>query len=104
MKLIRQFKVGDKVKRASQAAGSWVVKVGTVAEVVPAWRRPPKYRTIGTRKRESYVVDAIPVKAVMNKPNKRKPAPPKYQTYWPNATALRPWSGSMAPSATRVSR
>lgn len=99
MKLIRQFNVGDHVKWASQAAGSWVVKVGKVVEVVPAGKRPTKYRTIATRKYESYVVMATTVK------RGRGPGPSDTLTaYWPVATALRPWSGSTTPSAMRVSR
>lgn len=101
MKRVYTFKQGDKVKWASQAAGFWVVKVGVVVEVVPPMKHPRAYPTDGTRPHESYVVTAQPIVPGYGK-RPRKLG--KSQTYWPTASGLRPWSGSMASAATRVSR
>lgn len=98
MKKTYLFQRGDLVKWVSQAAGSWVVKVGKVVEVVPVGKRPKEYPTIATRKRESYVVRAAVVKRGRLGPSST------WTAYWPLASALRPWSGSTTPSAMRVSR
>ena len=72
------YAVGDRVKWRSQAAGSWLEKLGTVIEVVPAKRTPTTIGHLGTRNHESYVVEATVVLARKAKPQK----------YWPVAWKL----------------
>jgi hypothetical protein len=54
---IKAFKLGDRVRWQSQAAGSWKEKRGTIVEVVPAKRQPSNAPYSGSRSHEWYVVD-----------------------------------------------
>ena len=92
------FSVGSKVKWKSQAAGTWVVKVGYVIEVVQPLKRPTK--TIASwnkRTSESYVIEAQPVKT-----GKAAGTLGKRQVYWPNASVLKPWNGGLQPADVRI--
>lgn len=87
------FIVGSKVKWKSQAAGSWVVKVGEVLEVVPDGKSPKTYRHTGRRKNsvggQSYVIDAQPVQRKKDGTFKLG----KKQRYWPLSSVLMAWNG-----------
>jgi hypothetical protein len=74
-----RFKVGDRVRWQSQAAGVLRVKVGQVVEVVPPCREPQSRGDFGMpRDHESYVVRAIAVGR----------ATKQARCYWPRASAL----------------
>jgi len=60
----KTFKVGDRVKWTSQAAGSWRKKVGTVVEVLPPGKSSRLMNGFNRRKVESYVVE-VPGKTAL---------------------------------------
>ena len=87
-KMLYNFKVGDKVRWVSYAAGKWTEKIGVIVEIVPPQRGVvlDKYRGKynlspfskgNPRLHTSYVV-AVPV-------GKGKP-----KLYWPRANQLEP--------------
>ena len=74
------FMVSDRVQWTSQAQGSWIEKIGTVVEVVPAGKRPEKIPSGSgwgfARKHLSYVVE-------VDQGGRRRP-----KLYWPVASLL----------------
>lgn len=96
------FSVGSKVKWKSQAAGSAVVKVGRVIEVVPDGARPTKLGYTRLSRRygcDSYVVEAQPV---IPGYGARPVRLGKVQVYWPLTGHLRAWNGGTKPADLRV--
>jgi len=95
--MLYDFKVGDKIRWVSHAAGKWTEKVGKIIEIVPPQRGVmlEKYRgayNLGSfskgnpRLHTSYVV-AVPVES--GKP----------KLYWPRANQLEPVEENLAPDA-----
>jgi hypothetical protein len=97
-----KFNIGDTVKWKSQAAGSAVVKVGKIIEVVPSGQRPKKLGYFTDARRygcDSYVVEAQPViPGSVAKPARLG----KAQVYWPLTVHLRAWNGGTKPGDLRL--
>ena len=78
---MKTFKMGDRVKWESQAAGSSAVKIGEVIMVVPPGKVPEGIKGAGmARNHESYVVSAS-VELASGKMSRKR-------TYWPLPSKL----------------
>lgn len=79
--MTKTFKMGDRVRWESQAAGISQMKTGEVVHVIPPGSTPDMKGVGGARGEESYVVKAaVESNTRMGRPRKR--------TYWPLVSKL----------------
>ncbi len=85
-KKAKTFQVGDHVSWQSQAGGHWKQKIGTVVEVVPAFKIPRDKNFGSNRRHESYVVEVTyePKRAAPNRKGREGVMQTKKpERYWP---------------------
>ena len=80
----KSFSLGDRVKWQGQV-GSWIVKIGTVIEIVPPAARPTSIDSADTRRQESYVVEVDLVSNVRSGHTRKLRTP---RRYWPKPSRL----------------